>query len=101
MKSIIDALYDGDIRPAKDILEYSDELRALYMQASEKHIAIRNMLSDDQKDKFDEYSGLKNRICDESAKVGFRMGLSMGIKLMSESFSIIQENFEETESDKT
>ncbi len=99
MKSIIDLLYDGDIRPAEDILEHSDELRALYLQASEKLIAVRNTLSDEQKEKFDEYSGLKNRISDESARVGFRMGLSMGIKLMTESFSIIRSNSEETESD--
>ena len=101
MKSLIDSIYDGDIRPAEDILEYSDELRALYLQASEKLIAIRNTLSDDQKEKFDDYSGLKNRICDESARVGFQMGLSFGVKLMTESFSIIQSNSEEMESDNT
>ena len=35
MKSIIDSIYDGDIRPAEDILLYSDELRRMYSQSAE------------------------------------------------------------------
>ena len=100
MKSIIDSLYDGNIRPAEDILEYSDDLRELYAQSARMLTDIRNTLPESQRKMIDEFADLKNRICDESANVGFRMGLSFGVKLMTESISIIQSNPEETESDK-
>ena len=97
MKSIFDSIYDGDIRPSEDLLSWSDDLCALYAQSAEKLTAIRESLSDEQIAMLDEYAELKNRICDESAKAGFRMGLSMGIKLITESFSYVQNLTEETE----
>ena len=101
MKTMIDSIYDGDIRPAEDLLSYSDELQKLYARSARMLTEIRNTLPESQRKMIDEFADLKNRICDESARVGFRMGLSFGVKLMTESFSIIQSNSEEMESDNT
>ena len=101
MKSIIDSIYDGDIRPAEDILTYSDELRELYAQSARMLTDIGKTVPEDLRAMIDEYADLKNRICEESAKTGFRVGLSLGVKLMSESFSYAKKLTEETESDDT
>ena len=97
MRSVIDSIYDGDINPAEDILSYNDELRRMYAQSAEMLTVIRNQLSDEQKTMLDDYAELKNRICDEAARTGFRIGLSMGIKLITESFSYVRNLTEETE----
>lgn len=99
MKSIIDSIYAGEIRPSEDILTQSEELRSLYSQAAEKLEIIRNQLPENQRALLDEYTALKNRICEESAKTGFRMGLSMGVKLTSESFYYGKKLTAEKESD--
>ena len=62
---------------------------------------IRNTLPESQRKMIDEFAELKNRICDESAKTGFRVGLSLGLKLMTESFSYTKDLIEEMESDNT
>ncbi len=100
MKTIIDSIYDGDIRPAEDLLSYSDELQKLYARSARMLTEIRNTLPESQRKIIDEFAELKNRISDESAKTGFRVGLSLGLKLMTESFSIAKDLIEETESDK-
>ena len=97
MRSVIDSIYDGDIKPAEDILSYNDELRRMYAQSAEMLTVIRNQLSDEQKTMLDDYAELKNRICEEAARTGFRIGLSMGIKLITESFSYVRNLTEETE----
>ena len=101
MKSVIDSLYDGDIRPAEDILSYSDELQKLYARSARMLTDIRNTVPENQRKMIDEFAELKSRICDESAKTGFRVGLSLGLKLMTESFSITKNLIEEMESDNT
>ena len=101
MKTITDSIYDGDFRPSEDILSWNDELCTLYARSAEKLTEIREGLSDKQEAGFDEYTELQNRICDETAKAGFRMGLSLGIRLITESFSYVQKLSEETESDDT
>ena len=97
MKSVINSIYDGDINPAEDMLSYNDELRRMYAQSAEMLTVIRNQLSDEQKTMLDDYAELKNRICEEAARTGFRIGLSMGIKLITESFSYVRNLTEETE----
>ena len=97
MRSVIDSIYDGDINPAEDILSYNDELRRMYAQSAEMLTVIRNQLSDEQKTMLDDYAELKNRICEEASRTGFRIGLSMGIKLITESFSYVRNLTEETE----
>ena len=99
MTSTIDSLFDGDIRPAEDILAYSDELRELNAQSAKILMDIRNTRTESQRTKIDDYAELKNRICDEAAKTGFRMGLSLGVKLLTESFYYTPNSTEETESD--
>ena len=101
MKSIIDSIYDGDIRPAEDILSYSDKLQKLCARSAKMLTDIGKTVPEDLRAMIDEYADLKNRICEESAKTGFRVGLSMGIKLMTESFSNAKDLIEEMESDNT
>ena len=97
MTSTIDSLFDGEIRPAEDILAYSDELRELYAQSAKMLTDIGKTVPEDLRTMIDEYADLKNRICEESAKTGFRVGLSLGVKLMTESFYYAKNQTEETE----
>ena len=98
MTSTIDSLFDGEIRPAEDILAYSDELREMYAQSAKMLTDIGKTVPEDLRTMIDEYADLKNRICEESAKTGFRVGLSLGVKLMTESFYYTKISTE-TESD--
>ena len=98
MTSTIDSLFDGEIRPAEDILAYSDELRELYAQSAKMLTDIGKTVPEDLRTMIDEYADLKNRICEESARTGFRLGLSLGVKLMTESFYYTKISTE-TESD--
>ena len=99
MTNTIDSLFDGDIRPAEDILAYSEELREMYAQSAKMLTDIGKTVPEDLRTMIDEYADLKNRICEESARNGFRVGLSVGIHLMSESFSYVKKITGETESD--
>ena len=97
MTSTIDSLFDGEIRPAEDIFAYSDELREMYAQSAKILTDIGKTVLEDLRTMIDEYADLKNRICEESAKAGFRVGLSLGVKLMTESFYYAKNQTEETE----
>ena len=70
MKTMIDSIYDGDIRPAEDLLSYSDELQKLYARSARMLTEIRNTLPESQRKMIDEFAELKNRISDARQRDG-------------------------------
>ena len=85
MSKTIAELYNGNLRPIKNLGKTNDEIKHLETLIEKTHEDLDNKLSDEQKTFFQKYEGNINEYMCLLSEQAFCDGFCMGTKITAES----------------
>lgn len=84
MQSVIDDLYDGEIRPSETLMPQDPKYREMSKQVGEEKKYFSGILDESDRKRFDELDDLQTLVGRMIEKEFFAYGLKLGIMLMLE-----------------
>ncbi len=86
-KTLLKQLYDGEVYPAEQIVPKDSEYWELCRKLGEERNYLREQLSVDVRERFEEIETLSQEIANLYSYENFSCGFRLGIGLIMESFS--------------